>query len=143
MPQSSGAAAARTMYLISWIEEESILEASLGGRVTVEEMLVVYDELQELLTELDGQPYLFVLDYSKAKAFDHQAGSVVNDIKDLCRKEGAEKVVTVVRDADEVPLMTSFCLQNVLEGKEEFVTDPSVIHWTPTVALASEQRLAA
>lgn len=131
------------MYLISWMEEDAILEASLGGRVTQEEMEVVYEELRQLLAEVESQPFLFVVDYSRAKAFDGETSAILHDIKEFCRRQGAEKVVSVVREEDDIPWMTSACLQQVLEGKEDFVTDPSVINWTPTVAYDSPKRLAA
>ena len=131
------------MYLITWNDKDCVLEASLGGRVTFEEALVVYEELQEIVGDLGGQPYLLVLDYSKAKGFDADTENVVGDIRDFCLSKGAEKVVSVVRDEDEIPLMTGWRLQNVLEGVEDFVTDPSVIEWTPMIAIGGTERLAA
>lgn len=131
------------MYLISWIEEESKLETSLGGRVTADEMKVVFEELQEIMADVEEQPYLMVLDYSRAKTFDVEADTILFDIKEFCIAKGAEKVVSVVRDIDEVVSMTSRSLQNVLEGMEDFVTDPAVIKWTPTVAVSDIVRKAA
>lgn len=104
---------------------------------------MVFEELQGVVNDLAGQPYLLVLDYSKAKGFDADTEIIVSDIRDYCLRMGAEKVVSVVRDEDEVPLMTSWRLQNVLEGVEDFVTDPSVIEWTPMVAFSDTERLAA
>lgn len=105
--------------------------------------MVVFEELQEVVDDLEGQPYLLVLDYSKAKGFDAETESVLGDIRDFCLRKGAEKVVSVVRNEDEIQLMTSWRLQNVLEGIEDFVTDPSVIEWTPMIAISDSGRLAA
>lgn len=132
-----------SMYLISWSEEESKLEASLGGRVTIEEMHVVFSEIEELMDEIEAQPFLLVLDYSKAKRFDAPTENSLNDLKDYCFARGAERVVNVVRDADESASLVTGRLQLALEGKEDFVTDPSVIRWTPTVVIADHKRLAA
>lgn len=111
--------------------------------MTADEMKVVYEELQEILSDVDEQPYLMVLDYSKAKSFDVEADMILFDIKEFCLSKGAEKVVSVVRDIDEIVSMTSKSLQNVLIGNEDFVTDPSVIKWTPTVSVSDIVRKAA
>ena len=131
------------MYLISWVEEEAKLEASLGGRVTIEEMNVVLDEIREMVTDHSEAPYLVVIDYSRAKLFDHQTEIVLDDIKDICLKNGAEKIVNIIREIDDIETMTTARFQSVMEGTEDFVTDPSVINWTPSSAIANEKRLAA
>jgi hypothetical protein len=131
------------MYLVSWSEEQHILEASLGGRVTIEEMAVFTEEIREVIDMVNEQPFLLVLDYSRSRSFDHQTDGLLADLKDFCLEHGAEKVVSVVRDAEEVAPLVTANIQKVLEGKEQFVVDPTVIEWTPPAAGYSYLRIAA
>ena len=56
------------MYLISWSEEESKLEASLGGRVTIEEMHVVFSEIEELMDELTDDYTIAIVTHNMQQA---------------------------------------------------------------------------
>jgi hypothetical protein len=119
------------MYLLTWTEREAKVEASLGGRVTVEEMIVLYDEIQQLATALKRQPYLLLLDYSKAKRFDTQTHSVLDEIKDFCLANGADKIISVIRDEDDLLQHTHARFQLVLEGREAYIYDSEEIKWKP------------
>lgn len=122
------------MYLMSWIEEEAKVEASLGGRVTKEEMWVFAEELKEVASGMD-QPYLVLLDYSRAKQLEPGAADVLATLKDYCLENGAAKVVTVAKDEMEITAHTQARLQLVLEGREEFVLDIATVQWEPAVAV--------
>lgn len=115
------------MYLLSWMENDNVLEASLGGRVTYEEMAVFFEEISEIVDEIGEEPYLLVLDYSRTKPFDMKTDGLLCDLKEFCLENGAERVITVVRDESEVPHQTTAYLQRVLEGTVEFVTEAQSI----------------
>jgi hypothetical protein len=127
------------MYLMSWIEDEARVEASLGGRVTKEEMWVFAEELKEVAGSMD-QPFLVLLDYSRAKHLEPGAADVLTMLKDFCLENGAAKVVTVAKDEADILAHTQNRLQLVLEGREECVLDVAAVEWIPAVA---EYRRAA
>jgi anti-anti-sigma regulatory factor len=121
------------MYLMSWIEEEAKIEASLGGRVTKEEMWVFAEELKEVAGSMD-QAYLVVLDYSRAKHLEPSAADVLAHLKDYCHENGAAKVVTIAKDEADIVAHTQDRLQLVLEGREEYVLDASTVQWVAAAA---------
>jgi hypothetical protein len=121
---------------MSWIEEEAKVEASLGGRVTKEEMWVFAEELKDVAESMN-QPYLVLLDYSRAKQLDSGASEILSLLKDFCLENGAAKVVTIVKDEAEIVDKTHERLQFVLEGREEYVTDGSLVEWSPMAASAT------
>lgn len=112
------------MYLVTRFEDEAMVEASLGGHVTAEEIGVFGDDLLETVRNFEGQPYHILLDYSRAKALDRRASAELARVKDQCRRVGAWKIVSVLDDESELIRHTSVRLQAVLEGREEFVSDP-------------------
>lgn len=133
MPVAEGATT--TMYLISWMDEEARIEASLGGRVTAEEMAVLQEELHEVLDTLKARPYLLVLDYAKAKNFDLETRAVLADLKDFCLANGAGKIVSIVQDEETMVAQTTERMQCILEGKEVIQLDLKEIVWeAPSVA---------
>lgn len=109
------------MYMMSWNEDDARIEASLGGRVTAAEVKVLAEELREVGESMADRPYLLVLDYSRAKAFDEDAVLELNLIKDFCLDNGADKIVSVVWDDDEASKYIDQRLQLVLEGREAIV----------------------
>jgi hypothetical protein len=124
------AAQRTTMYLLSWIEEEARVEASLGGRVTCDEMSVLFEELREVIETVQARPYLLQLDYSKARSFDTATLLILNELKDFCLANGAAMIATILEDEDDLVTHTSVRLQQVMEGSEQFVLDPTHIDWT-------------
>src|SRR5688572_19475814 len=116
------------MYLVSWIEEEGKVEASLGGRVTVEEMHVFAEEVRDV-TATFNRPYVLTIDHSKAKPFDGPSQSLLSDLKDRCLKGKAEKVISIVNDEDEMAMLTSERLMPVMEGREEIVMAAANQEW--------------
>lgn len=117
------------MYLVTWDEHEAKIEASLGGRVTVEEMAVFAEELKAVVEEFEDQPYLLMFDYSRAKSFDLKATDVLMSLKDFCLETGAAKIVSVVRDEEDLAQHTHCRLMTTLEGKEQFVLQPESAAW--------------
>lgn len=126
------------MYLVTVFENEAKVEASLGGRVTAEEIQVFGDHVSGLVSVFHGQPYNLLLDYSKAKALDRQATAELAKVKDLFLSGGAQKIVSVPGDEHELVRHTTSRLQAVLEGHEEFVADPSKASF-PDVATRVER----
>jgi hypothetical protein len=129
------------MYLVTLFENESMVEASLGGRVTADEMRVFADELNDLLETFEGRPFNLMLDYSKAACFDHEAVATLSAIKDQCLEVGASKIVSIPRNENDMVLHTSERLQHVLEGREEFVADPAAVQF-PAIRQAQVRRCA-
>lgn len=124
------------MYLVSYLENEHVLEASLGGRVTVEEIAVFGEELVEAI-EIFG-PCNILLDYSRALSFDRNAILALGVAKDACLRAGAQKIVSVPCTDHDLVRHTSSRIQEVLEGKEEFVLDPQSVHFSAIVVSLPE-----
>lgn len=117
------------MYLVSLFEEEAVVEASLGGRVTYEEARVFGDELMEMVSAFTNRPFYMLLDFSKAVSFDDDTISALSVIKDRCFGAGAVKIVSVPQHEQEMVRQTGDRLQNVLEGREEFTLDPTGVQF--------------
>lgn len=113
------------MYLLNVNEETNVVEASLGGRIDVDEMRVLGEEIVELLDQVEVQSFYVLLDYSKAKPLDDRALVQLAWIKDSLLEHGAEKIVNVARDDQQVVAGTTDRIQYVLEGREEFLLDPA------------------
>ena len=108
------------MYLLTVQEDQAVVEASLGGRVDALEMRAFGEELAELLESLSNQSYYLLIDHSKAKSLDRDAVDVLSWIKDTALETGAEKIVCIARDENDMVSHTTGRLQAVLEGREEY-----------------------
>lgn len=117
------------MYMVSWIEEEGKVEASLGGRVTIEEMHVFAEELRDVVATFERRPYVLTIDHSKAKPFDAPSMRMLSDLKDRCLNGNAEKIISIVDDEDEMSLMTNERLMPVLQGREQIVMAANTSEW--------------
>jgi len=113
------------MYLVSIFEKDGIVEASLGGRVTADEIGVLAEEMSEAFEEMYDQPFSLLLDYSRAKQFDSQTLHALNELKDLALEFGVAQIVSVAKDEGERTSHQTCRLQQVLEGKEKFVAPGS------------------
>ena len=131
------------MYLVSWIEEEGKVEASLGGRVTVEEMHVFAEEVRDVIATFK-RPYVLTIDHSKAKPFDSPSMSLLSDLKDRCLNGKAEKVISIVNDEDEMAMLTSERLMPVMEGREEIILAATNQEWygAETLEIPFERKAA-
>lgn len=127
------------MYLVSFYERQGFVEASLGGRVSAQEIKVFGEELMELLDGYGGQ-FELLLDHSKAKRLDADAVGALADVKDQCLSRGATRIVSVPIDEQDRLAHESARLQNVLEGSELFVMDGSRYQ---IAAFATDARPAA
>lgn len=112
------------MYLLSIKDDETVLEASLGGRVDADEVRVMAEELTELFENSDSSVSYVLIDYSKAKAMDSTALGELGSIKQWLLNSGVSKIVNVARDEDQRIDHTGYWMQGVLEGQEEFVLEP-------------------
>ncbi len=117
------------MYLVTWSEKEGRIEASLGGRVTSDEMAVFIEELHGVLETLSSRPYLLMLDHSLAKRLDASASAMLDELKDFCLAGVDNRILTIVADDDEVARCTSERLQHVLEGRETISAYSESIAW--------------
>jgi hypothetical protein len=109
------------MYLISVFEKEGIVEASLGGRVSADEICVLAGEISDRFEQMDAEGMSLLLDYSRAKRFDPKAFQALNELKDLALDYGVVQIVSVISDEAERTTHQSSRLQMVLEGRESFV----------------------
>lgn len=123
------------MYLVSWIEEEGKVEASLGGRVTVEEMHVFAEELREVVATFEERPYVLTIDHSKAKPFDANTNRLLASLKDECLTGSAQRIVTVVQDEDAMAVMTNERIMPILMGQEKVVTAVVDSEWEGVEAI--------
>jgi hypothetical protein len=115
------------MYLLTWDEEECVIEASLGGRITALEMQVLGEEMLSILTQLDG-PCEVLLDYTKALPFDAQASFTMGEIKDRWLELGVERIVSVPQENIEISEHITSRIQQVLDGREAFVRETDAWH---------------
>lgn len=129
------------MYLLTVSEESAILEASLGGKITREELMVFGEELEERIERFAGGSFQLLLDYSKASAFDRIVSQELSRIKEICILRGASRIVSAARDEHDVIRHTSDRMQAVLEGVEVFILAGE--SFQPHVLPASRARRAA
>lgn len=119
------------MYLVSVIDDQSVIEASLGGSVDLVEMKTFAEELREVFQEWNGQPFYLLLDYSKARAFDRGTAAELDALKDQALSVGAAKIFSIPQEGMELEEHVSPRLQLVLEGKEEYLADPDQAAFAP------------
>jgi hypothetical protein len=128
------------MYLVSVLDDQPVIEASLGGRVDLVEMKIFAEELEDLFSDWNGQPFYLLLDYSKANVFDTKTTDALNALKETAFEFGAAKVFSVPQEESELEEHVSARLQTVLEGKEEFLAYAYQARFAPltaqTIALA-------
>lgn len=131
------------MYLVSVYEKDAIVEASLGGRVTAEEIRVLGEELEELLEGFEEESYSMLLDFSKAKRLDTAAMLALGDVKDYCLNNGAIEIVSVPVDEFDSIQHQTLRMQQILEGRERFVSEPSHARIAARRESQAEYRIAA
>lgn len=117
------------MYLVSWIEDEGKVEASLGGRVTIEEMHVFAEELQNVVASFEDRPYVLTIDHSKAKPFDIPTQILLADLKDECLAGNAQQIVTIVESEEAKANLTNERLMPVMEGREQILLAAVATEW--------------
>jgi hypothetical protein len=129
------------MYLVSVLDDQPVIEASLGGRVDLVEMKIFAEELEDLFSDWNGQPFYLLLDYSKATVFDTKTTDALNALKEIAFESGAAKVFSVPQEETELEEHVSARMQTVLEGKEEFLAYAYQARFAPlttqTIALAA------
>ncbi len=109
------------MYLINWNPNASRIEASFGGCITNGEAEVFLDELREQLAQCQGREFCLVLDFATTKRLDPHVLETFASAREASRIAGASKVIFVARDEDEAVALTDSRLQEVLNGREEYV----------------------
>lgn len=109
------------MYLVSVLEDQPVIEASLGGRIDLLEMKTFAEDLEELFADRDGTPFYLLLDYSKAISFDDKTSAELDALKEKAFFFGAAKVFSVPHESTDLEMHVSARMQNVLEGREEFL----------------------
>ncbi len=109
------------MYLLTWNPDESRIEASFGGCITKGEALVFEDELTDLVQTVKGQGFSVLVDYATASRLEDSVRGELDKCREICVFGGATKVTFVTRDEGEARTYTDRRLQEVLEGREEYV----------------------
>jgi hypothetical protein len=122
------------MYVLARDGCEGLLEASLGGRITLDEMKVFGAELAEACADFRGEPFVVLLDTSGAAPLDLRTRHLLFEIKDMLAGAGALQITHIVRDESEAAEMGALRYEKVRRGIESYVT---------SVHEASEQRRAA
>ena len=125
------------MYLLSWKNQESRLEASLGGRVTLEEIKAFADELRDLMEDIPEVRFLVVLDASRIRPLDAESNYALSCVKDYCLERGADRVVTIARDEDDRARIVADRLQVVLEGREHIILDAAAFQAVQTIEFSA------
>ena len=128
------------MYLVSLYENEGVVEASLGGRVTADEVRVFGEELIELLAHMPEGPFEVMLDHSRARRMDAETVLALSDVKDALIAEGATMIWSIASDDSDRAMHQTVRLQHVLEGIETFVAEPQQVKFRPK---AQERRRRA
>jgi len=119
------------VYLVSYYEEKGFIEASLGGKLTAGELEVFSEELLELVDAFEGRPYQLLLDYSRAHGLTSSTYFMLGEIRDKCHDRGAQKIVSVTSSDSSLENETAHRLQHVMEGREDYVLDPSYAKFAP------------
>lgn len=122
------------MYLVSVFDDQPVIEASLGGRIDLVEMKTFAEEVEEWFEDWNGQSFYLLLDYSKASHFDKSMTTVLNSLKEKAFEHGAAKVFSVPQEDTELEEHVSSRMQNVLEGKEEFLAFAHQARFAPLPA---------
>lgn len=130
------------MYLVSLYEKEGIVEASLGGRVTADEIKVFGEELMELLDHLEDQPFEVLLDHSRARRMDAETVVALSDVKDDLLAAGAITIWCIAADDSDRATHQTVRLQHVLEGRESFVAEPAQARFRPKAQEIRRRRAA-
>lgn len=109
------------MYLVSVLDDQPVIEASLGGRVDLAEMKAFAEELEECFEDWNGQSFYVLIDYSKAFVFDTATTAELIAIKEKAFELGAAKVFSVPQEDTELEEHVAARFQEVIEGREEFL----------------------
>lgn len=109
------------MYLINWNNEAASLEASFGGRLTLGEAQVFCEELQGYLGKCPKGVFSLTLDYATTSRLDEGAIDCLRTARDAALLAGANKVCFIARSEQEALDLTESRLQQVLDGREEYV----------------------
>ncbi|HTQ11818.1 MAG TPA: hypothetical protein VMI31_17280 [Fimbriimonadaceae bacterium] len=106
---------------MSVLDDQPVIEASLGGRIDLLEMKTLAEDLEELFADWNGEPFYLLLDYSKAVSFDEKTVRALDALKEKAFEFGAEKVFSVPHEDSQIEDHVAARMQSVLEGKEEFL----------------------
>jgi hypothetical protein len=119
------------MFSVSYLEDEAVIEASLAGRVTVEEVMVFGEELVDTL-EMFG-PSSLLLDYSRALNLDDSAQFALRAAKDACLRAGALQIISMSPREVEDNWREAFDPDSIDIGKPLLESVPN--HYSAVVAL--------
>jgi hypothetical protein len=122
------------MYLVSVFDDQPVIEASLGGRIDLVEMKTFAEEVEELFEEWNGESFYLLLDYSKASHFDASMKAVLEGLKEKAFEWGAAKIYSVPQEDTELEEHMSSRIQQVLEGREEFLAFAHQAQFVPLPA---------
>jgi len=122
------------MYLVSVLDDQPVIEASLGGRIDLLEMKTFAEDLEELFADWNGEPFYLLLDYSKAVSFDEKTNHALNALKEKALEFGAAKIYSVPQEDSELEDHVAARMQSVLEGKEEFLMYSQQAQFAPLPA---------
>jgi hypothetical protein len=110
------------MYLLNWSEKSGLVEASLGGRITPQEIEALGEEVSAILSEAKHTCHV-LLDYGMAQQFESPVYLTLGEVKDRWLDEGVACITSVPQGDAEIAAETTMRLQEVLEGREQFIRD--------------------
>jgi len=109
------------MYVIARNDNEGFVEASLGGRVTLEEMKVFGSELAEICADFRGEPFVVLMDSSGALPFDLRTRHLLFAIQDMMLNAGALQVTHLLGHDQDVYEWEALRYERVKSGAETYV----------------------
>ena len=109
------------MYVIARNDSEGFVEASLGGRVTLEEMKVFGSELAEICADFRGEPFVVLMDSSGAQPFDLRTRHLLFAIQDMMLNNGALHVTHLLSHDEDVYEWEGLRYERVRSGLEAYV----------------------
>ncbi len=109
------------MYLLSWNEDQRRIDASLGGRITLQEARVLIDDIDETIQRIKDDCFSIRLDRSKVSRYDEGVEPLLQTAQEQFLESGASKIVHIAKDDSEAVQIIDLNLQLVLEGREEVI----------------------
>lgn len=108
------------MYLLTWNPKEHQIEASFGGRITRREAIHFAEEFLAIMDQ--HTEFQVLIDFSTITGMTDCARDILDDCRESAIYSGAEKVTFITRDEREARRMTEQRLQQVMDGRERYIS---------------------
>lgn len=91
------------MYLLTWNEESRTIEAGVGGVISLSEAQILGEEIEVLLTKLDGLKPHVVLNLQRVSRFGPGAEDELNSLRFVCSGRNVDMVMISNDSKGEAP----------------------------------------